>query len=112
MGSSKRDGVTVTCARILDLYTRRHSRHKRRRPQHSPEPEYGADEAAVKKIARPAPGTRSTGVRVRLGRSRPGIPERPVPDGPLRPAVGEVTEPREAGRGGRASGARSGGRGA
>ena len=76
MGSSKRDGVTVTCARILDLYTRRHSRHKRRRPQHSPEPEYGADEAAVKKIARPAPGTRSTGVRVRLGRSRPGIPER------------------------------------
>src|SRR5437870_13914571 len=56
MGSSKRDGVTVTCARILDLYTRRHSRHKRRRPQHSPEPEYGADEAAVKKIARPAPG--------------------------------------------------------
>ena len=95
MGSSKRDGVTVTCARILDLYTRRHSRHKRRRPQHSPEPEYGADEAAVKKIcATGARGPARRGSGWGLGGRVLAYPsEGPVPDGPLRPGRGSNGAP-------------------
>ena len=103
MSPSKRDGFTVTCARIFDLHIRRHSRHKRPKAATLSAGQIRCGRSGCQDNLRDRrPGTRSTGSGWGLGGrvlAHPG--EGPVPDGPLRPGCrGSNGAPGQAARGG------------